>query len=264
VRTVVVDGVERHMKGWRPDRPDPRDKFLSAPESIALPPIADLRTQCPPVVDQGNIGSCTANSSCSAMAFLERKAKQDILFSRLFLYAMTRHLEGTPLNEDSGAEIRDVMKSLSTYGVPYETEWPYVTSKFSIDPPAQVKTDALKHKAILYYRCPNLYSLKASLHQGFPVVIGFAVPDNMMSETTARTGIVLPPSPGESFDGGHAVLAVGYNVNMAIGNEHGAVLCQNSWGTDWGQAGYFTMPYEYIGDDNLADDFWTIRAFEGN
>lgn len=260
-RYINVGGVDRHMKGWRPDKPDPRDKMFSVPETFTLPDSVDLRPQCPPVVDQGQIGSCTANSSSSAMAFLERKSKQDALFSRLFIYAKTRDIEGTPLSEDSGAEIRDVMKALSTYGVPYESEWPYDISQFSVEPPTQVAQDALAHKAVLYYRCPNLFALKASLHQGFPVVIGFAVPQNMMSDQCASTGILLPPAPGEQFVGGHAVLAVGYDVNFKCGSATGAVLCQNSWGTGWGIDGYFWIPMSFWegGASALASDCWTIR-----
>ena len=195
------------------------------------------------------------------MAFLEKKSKQSILFSRLFLYAMTRHLEGTPLSEDSGAEIRDVMKTLAQYGVPYETDWPYDTSKFTEEPPDQSKQDGLQHKAMMYYRCPSLYTLRASLAQGFPIVIGFSVPDNMMSDQCASTGIVLPPEPGESFDGGHAVMAIGYDINQMCGHEQGAVLCQNSWGTGWGLQGYFWLPMSFWqgGAGALASDCWTIR-----
>ena len=39
-------------------------------------------------------------------------------------------------------------------------------------------------------------------------------------------------------------------------------LVRNSWGARWGQKGYFTMPYGYLADDNLADDMWTIRRGE--
>lgn len=260
-RLVKIDGVDRHMKGWRRDKPDPRDRHLMAPEGLALPDSVDLRPHCPPVVDQGELGSCTANASTSAMSYLQGKALQDTLFSRLFVYAMTRHLEGTPLSDDSGAEIRDVMKALSTYGVPTETEWPYITSKFSVEPPAQAKTDALQHKALMYYRCPSLYTMKASLAQNYPVIIGFAVPDNMMSAETARNGIVLPPAPGESFDGGHCVLAVGYNVHQMCGHEQGAVLCKNSWGKGWGLSGYFWLPMSFWsgGSAALASDCWSLR-----
>ena len=56
--------------------------------------------------------------------------------------------------------------------------------------------------------------------------------------------------------GGHAVMAVGYDDSAE------RVLVRNSWGTDWGIKGYFTMPYDYISDDNLADDLWTLRGLE--
>ena len=60
------------------------------------------------------------------------------------------------------------------------------------------------------------------------------------------------PSPRESVVGGHAVLAVGYD-------DRGSVFrMRNSWGTKWGMKGYFTMPYAYLLDENLSDDFWQI------
>jgi C1A family cysteine protease len=57
--------------------------------------------------------------------------------------------------------------------------------------------------------------------------------------------------------GGHVVLAVGYDDAAK------RVIVRNSWGADWGKKGYFTMPYAYVADRNLSDDFWTIRRGEG-
>jgi C1A family cysteine protease len=56
--------------------------------------------------------------------------------------------------------------------------------------------------------------------------------------------------------GGHAVLAVGYS------DRDQRFIVRNSWGKDWGRAGYFTMPYAYLANRNLSDDFWTGRAEE--
>jgi C1A family cysteine protease len=51
---------------------------------------------------------------------------------------------------------------------------------------------------------------------------------------------------------GHAVLMVGYDDATQ------RVIVRNSWGASWGQGGYFTMPYQYVVDRNLASDLWTI------
>jgi hypothetical protein len=76
------------------------------------------------------------------------------------------------------------------------------------------------------------------------------------SSTRASTGRVPMPAHGESQVGGHAVLAVGYDEDAR------RFLVRNSWGTGWGQAGYFTMPYAYLLNSDLADDLWTIRSVE--
>jgi C1A family cysteine protease len=61
------------------------------------------------------------------------------------------------------------------------------------------------------------------------------------------------PGTKEKLLGGHAVIAVGYNDTTQ------RFIVRNSWGSKWGNKGYFTMPYAYLTDSNLADDFWTIR-----
>ena len=58
----------------------------------------------------------------------------------------------------------------------------------------------------------------------------------------AHSGVLQMPQPDEQVLGGHAVLAVGYD------DASQRFIVRNSWGTDWGQAGYFTMPYAYLTD----------------
>jgi C1A family cysteine protease len=53
--------------------------------------------------------------------------------------------------------------------------------------------------------------------------------------------------------GGHAVLAVGYDDATQ------RFTIRNSWGANWGQGGYFTMPYPYLTTSGLSSDFWTTR-----
>lgn len=210
------------------------------------------------VEDQGDIGSCTCNSSTSGLEFAMVKMGLVLVqLSRLWAYDQVRKMEGTPLSEDSGAQIRDVVKMLATIGCPAESLWPYDTSKLAVDPPVSLMTDAAKHKAALYYRCgtslkPSLTAIKASIAQGFPVIGGFSVPENMMSAQCAQTGVVKFPVAGEDFVGGHAVLFTGYD------DEKKLLQFMNSWSTSWGDGGYGYLPYDFV-TKGIADDFWTIR-----
>lgn len=54
--------------GWIPDLPDQRDFMFAAPMKVQakLPPSVDLKAQCPPVYDQGQLGSCTGNGVAAA------------------------------------------------------------------------------------------------------------------------------------------------------------------------------------------------------
>jgi C1A family cysteine protease len=162
-------------------------------------------------------------------------------------------MEGT-VGQDSGAQIRDGVKSVGKLGVCPETEWPYDINQFTHAPSAQAYKDALAAKALSYSRVPRtLQQFKGCLASGYPFVLGFTVYESFESAATAQSGALNMPAPGEQVLGGHAVLAVGYD------DAQQRFVIRNSWGAGWGQAGYFTMPYSYLLEENLSDDFWTIR-----
>ncbi len=246
--------------GWIPDLPDIRDHMYAAPQPVlaTLPPLVDLRPQCPPVYDQGQLGSCTGNAIAGAVQFVRMNAKPpltpDFVPSRLFIYYNERVMEHT-VRQDSGAMIRDGIKSISKLGVCPETpDWPYVVAKFAQKPPKPAFKHALQHKAVSYTRLINsVQQMQGCLASGFPFVFGFSVYASFESQAVAQSGIVPMPQAGEQQLGGHAVLAVGYD------NSQQRFIVRNSWGTGWGMAGYFTIPYAYLTNNNLADDFWTVR-----
>lgn len=255
--------------GWRPDLPDARDHLFSAPQITlaALPPSADLRSGCPPVYDQGQIGSCTANAIGAAFEFeVNKQGLSDFMPSRLFIYYNERAMEGHT-GTDSGAQIRDGVKSVATLGVCAETDWPYNDTPAESDggpfppgdpagekPPDPCYKDALSNRATTYSRVvQNLDQLRGCLAAGYPFVFGFTVYESFESQEVAKTGVVPMPAPGEQVLGGHAVMAVGYDDSAQT------FLVRNSWGTGWGQDGYFTMPYAYLTTQALSSDFWTIR-----
>jgi C1A family cysteine protease len=245
--------------GWIPDLPDQRDHLYAAPVEVVgvLPASVDLRAQCPPVYDQGQLGSCTANALAAAIECDRRKQElADFTPSRLFIYYNERAMEHT-IDSDSGAQIRDGIKSVARQGDCPEPEWPYLIPKFRTKPPPRCYTDALKYKVVLYQRLtPVLSQLKGCLASGYPFVFGFTVYESFESAEVARTGHASLPKSGEAVIGGHAVMGVGYDDGKQW------FIARNSWGRRWGLQGYFTLPYAYVTDDNLASDFWTIRVVQ--
>jgi C1A family cysteine protease len=246
--------------GWKPSLPDQRDrkfgmKFMMM--ATPLPPSVDLSGGMPAVYNQGSLGSCTANAGAGLGEFLMKKLnKKDVYTpSRLAIYYWTRIREGT-VNEDSGASLRNTMMVLSGIGCPHESLWPYKISRFRVKPTKPVITDANKHKVGEYVRLnnTNLNELKQCLAMGFPFMFGFAVYDSFESATVAKTGIMPMPKPSESLRGGHAVLCLGYS------DEEQMFTVRNSWGSNWGKSGNFKMPYAYMTNGELSQDFWSCHT----
>src|SRR5690348_15528407 len=174
--------------GWVPDLPDHRDLLYAAPVAAlqALPNKVDLTTKCPPVYDQGNLGSCTANAIGGAIQFEQMKQSlPDFTPSRLFIYYNERAMEGT-IDSDSGAMIRDGVKSVNSLGVCPESEWPYDISQFTNKPPAQSYRDALNCKALQYSRVARtLNQMKGCLASGSPFIFGISVYESFESQQVA-------------------------------------------------------------------------------
>lgn len=258
-KTLIPRKVQRY--GWKPDLPCSQDKRYSAlpRKAVAIPPRYDLREKftLPDCYDQGELGSCTGNGCGFAWWFaLMREGQTAPMPSRLFIYYGERVIEGT-VNEDSGAQIRDGFKVLNKWGCCDEALWPYKVSKFTARPPLAVYREAAKRQAIQYFRVnQKLDEMKRCLAEGFPIVFGFTVYESFEGATVAKTGVVKLPGPKDTVVGGHCVAMVGYDEAKKV------FICRNSWGTDWGQKGYFTLPYAYALDPNLADDFWSLRMVE--
>jgi C1A family cysteine protease len=259
--------------GWQRDLPDIRDytpdhdkigelfhksKALKPPQA-GITKNVDLSDHCSPIENQGSLGSCTANAGAGLIEYYERRAFGEHLdASRLFLYKVTRNL--LHWTGDTGAWLRTTMKSMVLFGIPPEEYYPYDISKFDEEPSAFCYAFGQNYQSIKYYRLDKANSspsqlltrVKNFLAAGYPSMFGFTV-YNFGNEK----GEFAFPGPSDTVQGGHAVMAVGYDDNRKIGKNKGAIKIRNSWGIDWGEGGYGWLPYEYI-EAGLADDFWSL------
>ncbi len=290
----------RLTMGWLPDYPDFRDltvnqedvsgrlKGLGQTDSIkemlsktgaqttasAIPKSVSLLSWFPPIEDQGSIGSCTANAGVGLVEYFERRAfGKHIDASRLFLYKATRNL----MHEtgDTGAFLRTTMGALVLFGVPPEDYWPYDVDTFDNEPTAFCYSFAQNYQPISYYRLDPpgttrdqlLNRIKTNLAAGLPSMFGFTVYSSI-TQAGNNGGKIPYPTKGDRIEGGHAIVAAGYDDTLKIKNTttgstetKGAFLIRNSWGTDWGDKGYGWLPYEYV-LKGLAVDWWSLLKNE--
>ena len=205
-----------------------------------LPTAVDLTPLCPPVYDQGQLGSCTANAIAGAYQFERMQAQMSALTpSRLFIYWNERSIEGDT-QDDSGAFGGDGINSLETIGVCDETTWPYVEGEFASKPPPAAFTAAAPNKVLSRQIVTTLEEIKGALADRHLVPFGISLYQSFESDLVAQTGIVPDPAAGEGFIGGHEMCIAAYDDAAS------RFKVRNSWSSGWGIDGYCTMSYSYV------------------
>ena len=249
--------ILEHGLGYIPDQRDERDFLYSVhrPQTdmlqVTLPPAVTLIADFPDVYDQGQLGSCVGQSTALVFNFVLREQKVEVFSpARQFIYYNARLMLGT-VQSDSGCMIRDAMKVLGNTGVPTEEVWPY-SSRFNQRPSAAAYANAkaLHHQALQYQRLNrSIEEFKVALFNRHPIVLGFSVYENFYQPWVQR---FVAPLPSGRLLGGHAVTVIGYDDLLK------GFLIQNSWGSRWGNAGRFVLPYEFVTNPGLSADFWTL------
>src|SRR3984893_8632785 len=200
--------------GWIRDLPDERDFVYAAPLirfPQGLPPSVDLRSECPPVYDQVQLGSFTGNGIAGAIEFDQRKqGTKEFTPSRLFIYYNERVIEGS-VSSDAGAQIRDGIKSVVSQGVCDERTWGYEHAFDDVPWPHCYDQAEKGHVKQYLSLDPDLNQMQTCLAAGFPFIVGFTVYESFQSDAVASSGHVPMPGPDEQVIGGHAVLCLGYD-----------------------------------------------------
>ncbi len=229
----------------KPDRADWRDRYYNYVRSTIRESV-DLRDMARVVQSQSDLGSCTAQAIVAAYEILLKREypSEFAELSPLFVYYNTR-MEDNTINEDTGAYLRDAIKALGRYGVCTEEAWPYDTSKFNVKPSRDAYISADKYRIKEYRRLTSIDNILDALSNEHPVITGIMVYSSF-EQITNESVILSMPHDLEKELGAHALLLVGYDLSKR------QFLAQNSFGSRWGDNGYFWIPFSYL-EQELTD-----------
>jgi C1A family cysteine protease len=240
-----------HHHKHHPQQQSPIQPTTTA--AVDLPTSIDLRAYMTPIEDQGELGSCTANSLAGAYEYMQKRITgQNGDVSRLFLYYAERKREGT-IHQDAGARIRDGIVALRAEGICSEKSWPYDIEKFTKEPSTEAFHEASRHKIDQSFKVPiELQAMQHCLAEGYPIVFGTYIFESF--EAGGHHGQIHLPEPKEKSLGAHAMLIVGYSQQKK------QFIVRNSWGADWGDNGYCYFPFSYLTNPDYTSDCWTLRV----
>lgn len=257
---ATIDQPRVRKNGWygcKASIASPKDKWFKK-RAVRLPQSADLTMYAPPIMNQGNLGSCVANGVTAAMrSLMIKKGAPAPMLSRLQLYYDGRVVEDC-VGEDTGLEIRDAMRCSMKIGVAREELWPYDVTRFMDQPPQEVYQDAEKWQVLKFERVEVSNSdVKHALARGFPVIIGITLFDSFESDEVEKTGMVpMPVLSTEKIVGGHCMVVYNYGVTR------GRYKTLNWWDSDWGDRGWGYLPEEMVGSPDYGSDYWIVTDVE--
>lgn len=206
----------------------------------------------PEIVDQGNIESCVPTCISTIYYYLTMKQSNHINFriSRLYLYYQVRKLYD--IGTDDGSTIKDCINILHKDGIVPEFLYPYITSKV-FNNPSEFLDRYSRFCKCLGFKNISRKVIKQKLLQDHPVLCGIKLFDSVYSDEVKNTGIIKFSDEYDKILGGHCIILIGFDDDK----KHYKFI--NSWGTNWGDKGFGYLPYEYIKNDKLSNEFYIIK-----
>lgn len=231
----------------RADVLDFRDS-LYRPTMVEVPPRMPLEEYLQyeiPILDQGRANGCTGFATATMGHYLLRKRRIDPdrgLVSQNMLYTMARKYDEYPGDDDAkGSSLRGAMKGWNKHGVCGTDLWPWDPNDLYSSLTQERAEDAANRPLGLYQRVnhKDIALMHNALAEVGVIVASALIPFGGWYYGTREDGIVPPVDRSNPFIapwGGHAITVVGFDAE--------GFWFQNSWGKEWGKAGFGRLCYD--------------------
>lgn len=235
----MVDLISRTRHSCRLSRPDTRDWVYSTARQT-LRESVDLREWDTRIEDQKTLGSCVGHAIAGAYEMMLKRSypSKFVELSSLYVYYNAR-IDERLTELDAGASIRSGLEGVRRYGICTEELWPYDVNKFNVRPGVEAYEDGRRRTLENYRRLFGIPEIISALNNNRPVVIGFTVYLKFFDLDQENSVVQFPENRFTEYFGEHAVFLVGYDQQSQ------QLLAKNSFGPDWGDLGYFWIPYDY-------------------
>jgi len=232
--------------------------LLGGDSTPSQPTSVDLSFNFPTPGDQGQQGSCVGWATAYALKTYQEKIEigwslntASHLFSPAFIY---NQING---NNDQGALIYDALNLAVNKGISTLATMPYSDRDYRTQPSSGAFSEAASYKAVNWYRINDTSQIKAALVNRKPVVCGISIYQSFYNLSGSNS--VYNTADGNNL-GGHAVTIVGYDDNKF----GGAFKIINSWSPNWGDEGYFWLPYSFASQGIMSEAYVLEDAENGS
>jgi len=229
----------------------------TAPKSQAAPTYLNYydSNYVTPIRDQGSCGSCWAFATTAALEsqvlIATHATPANINLSEQVLVSCSG------AGSCNGGYIDSASYFIQGTGLPTETCFPYSGTDNNCSnascPYWQSDTDAIKAWHWVSLDSPTVTALKTALVNYGPLVTTM----NVYADFFTYAGGVYSYATG-AYQGGHAVSIIGYDDSSQC------FIVKNSWGTDWGEKGFFRIAYSEVSDNRYVQFGYYTIAYDGN
>lgn len=244
-----------NLNGFRDEPDNPKhwgfeDKLRAKMTRITVGDIS-FREHSSPRHNQRSTSSCVANAAVKALEIkriMEKGHDAHVDLSRMAVYFFARNLMfPKETDKDAGTYVSHAFDGMRRYGVPREEDWQFDKSKLFVSPTWDVMRKAYVSKIDSFYKVRSGGQEKVdccveALQAGNPIVFGTDVDPTW---NRYKKGQVLKPVAKEDCTGRHATVLIGIENGMFIG--------ENSWGSFWGDDGFYLMDPSVIASDSSRD-----------